>query len=48
MKEDKVSHICEEEGHDFEEYIYSPEWARHITDCEQAGICKRCGFDTHG
>jgi hypothetical protein len=39
--------ICTIFDHRFETYIYAPKWAYHITDCEQAGICIRCGYDTH-
>lgn len=39
MKEIKQpNETCEKEGHDFEFYAFHS---------EQAGLCIRCGFDTH-
>lgn len=38
-------HICEEQGHDWNHYeVSTGYWGN---DIEQAGICERCGFDTH-
>ena len=39
--------ICKKIGHDFETYTHWYENATSSTDCEQAGHCNRCGFDTH-
>lgn len=37
--------ICKHKGHDWETYAYSTGF--YAYDVEQAGSCKRCGFDTH-
>lgn len=37
--------ICEIEGHDWEMYEVSTGYGSN--DIEQAGLCERCGFDTH-
>lgn len=37
--------ICKLKGHDWETYAYSTGYYSY--DVEQAGHCKRCGFDTH-
>lgn len=36
---------CETEGHDWDLYEVSTGYSSN--DIEQAGVCKRCGFDTH-
>jgi mannitol-1-phosphate/altronate dehydrogenase len=38
--------LCEAEGHDFEFYSVQV-GSRYENYFEQAGQCKRCGFDTH-
>jgi len=38
--------ICRLIGHDFE--IYPHPIGYYSYDVEKAGICKRCGYDTHG
>lgn len=37
--------ICQHKGHDWETYAFSTGYFSY--DVEQAGHCKRCGFDTH-
>lgn len=37
--------ICEIEGHDWSTYTISTGYGSN--DIEQAGICERCGFNTH-
>ena len=39
--------ICKIKGHDFEIYSYMPPNGYYSYDCEKAGYCKRCGYDTH-
>ena len=38
---------CEVLGHDWDFYAVSTSPYFHSTDIEQAGLCKRCGYDTH-
>ena len=38
--------ICKYKGHDWE--IYTVSTGYYSYDIEQAGYCKRCGYDTHG
>lgn len=38
--------ICNFKGHSFESYVFRT--GPYPLDIEQAGHCKRCGFDTHG
>lgn len=37
--------ICKYKGHNFETYLFSTGYWSN--DIEQAGLCKRCEFDTH-
>jgi len=37
--------ICKIRGHDWETYEYKTGY--WLYDIEQAGHCRRCGFDTH-
>jgi len=39
--------VCRHKGHDFEIYSHMPKGGYYPYDMEQAGYCKRCGFDTH-
>lgn len=36
---------CRHKGHSFETYIFQAGYQSN--DIEQAGLCLRCGFDTH-
>lgn len=38
---------CERLGHDWSYYAYATPPFYSSTDIEQAGLCKRCGYDTH-
>ena len=38
--------ICKRKGHDWDKYTVSTGYYSY--DIEQAGYCKRCGYDTHG
>lgn len=38
-------YICKKKGHNFESYVY--QYETYPYDIEQAGHCKRCGYDTH-
>ena len=38
--------ICKRKGHDWDKYTVSTGYYSY--DIEQAGYCKRCGWDTHG
>lgn len=36
---------CRYKGHNFETYVFQAGYQPN--DIEQAGLCLRCGFDTH-
>ncbi len=38
--------MCKYKGHNWETYTVSMGYWSY--DVEQAGYCKRCGYDTHG
>lgn len=38
--------ICKKLGHKWDYYIVNTGYYSY--DMEQAGYCKRCGYDTHG
>lgn len=43
--------ICRRKGHDWEMYIADSgvnSYESYYDNIEQAGYCKRCGYDTHG
>lgn len=43
--------VCKRKGHDWEMYIADSgcnSYYNHYDNIEQAGYCRRCGYDTHG
>lgn len=45
MSNPEENPICLEQGHDWTYYTVSTGY--YGNDIEQAGICKKCGYDTH-
>lgn len=45
MNNPEENPICLEKGHDWSYYTVSTGY--YGNDIEQAGICKKCGYDTH-
>lgn len=43
-----IEQLQEECDHDFEIYCAPIEPQRSSIDIEQAGYCRKCGYDTHG